>query len=180
MNVTNTQWNNTICVPKRIIQYQNIGYKWLPSGWFTVAMEYVNHAFRSPHTPPGPWEGEKFAHLVETFHAEDFAHGNLQDANILCKGDTVMLVNWGGKVGGATYLTLDLIPELLKAGHSGASKLQKMMICRCWERFWTNFNCVSIIVHYWLVVVLRNLYCMPASYFFPQCTVTSYQVRVRG
>ncbi|KAI9438221.1 hypothetical protein H4582DRAFT_2076825 [Lactarius indigo] len=73
-----------------------LGYERLPGGWFAVAME-------------------ELVNLVESFHAENLVHGDLRDANIICRGDSMMLIDfdWGGKVGEASYPTLALNPELL-------------------------------------------------------------------
>jgi hypothetical protein len=108
-----------------------LGYERLPGGWFAVAMEYVTGSIPITH-PDLPtyhrdrWT-EELLRLVRTFHAENFVHGNLRDANILCKDATVMLVDfdWGGKVGEATYPTLDLIPELLDGRTSNGLKITK-------------------------------------------------------
>lgn len=40
-------------------------------------------------------------HLVESFYVEGLVHGDLWDANIICKGDSVTVIefDWGGKDG---------------------------------------------------------------------------------
>jgi hypothetical protein len=107
------------------------GYERLPGGWFAVAMEYIKDSISITHSDHltrhrDRWT-EELTRLVRTFHAEDFIHGDLRDANILCKGDTVMLIDfdWGGKVGEATYPTLDLIPELLEGRTSNRLTITK-------------------------------------------------------
>ena len=108
-----------------------LGYEQLPGGWFAVAMEYVEGSISITHSDlltrhRDRWT-EELTHLVKRFHAEDFVHGDLRDANILCKDDTVMLIDfdWGGRVGEATYPTLDLIPELLEGRTSNGLKITK-------------------------------------------------------
>jgi hypothetical protein len=108
-----------------------LGYERLPGGWFAVAMEYVKDSVSITHSDlrtrhRDRWT-EELMRLVRTFHAENFVHGDLRDANILCKDATVMLVDfdWGGKVGEATYPTLDLIPELLEGRTSDGLKITK-------------------------------------------------------
>jgi hypothetical protein len=108
-----------------------LGYERLPGGWIAVAMEYVEGNTAITHSGlrtryRDRWT-EELIHLVKTFHAKDFVHGDLRDANILCKDDTVMLVDfdWGGKVGEATYPTLNLISELLEGRTSDGLKITK-------------------------------------------------------
>jgi len=108
-----------------------LGYERLPGGWFAVAMEYVK-----PGTPitrsnlltsnRDLWIKE-LGRLVDNFHANNFVHGDLRDANIICKGDSVMLVDfdWGGKVGEVSYPTLELNPELLEGRSSDDLKITK-------------------------------------------------------
>jgi hypothetical protein len=106
-----------------------LGYERLPGGWFAVAMEYIKDSILITHSDHltrhrDRWT-EELTRLVKTFHAKDFVHGDLRDANVLCKDDTVMLIDfdWGGKVGEATYPTLDLIPELLEGRTSDGLKI---------------------------------------------------------
>ncbi|KAH9083830.1 hypothetical protein EDB83DRAFT_2212602 [Lactarius deliciosus] len=96
-----------------------LGYERLPGGWFAVAMEYVwpgpsimkSNLLTSNRTH---W-AIQLRRLVHDFHANDFVHGDLRDANIICNGNSVMLVDfdWGGKVGEASFPTLNLHAELL-------------------------------------------------------------------
>ncbi|KAH9077730.1 hypothetical protein EDB83DRAFT_2671479 [Lactarius deliciosus] len=97
-----------------------LGYKRLPGGWYAVAMEYIEPGV--PIMQSGlliihrdRWIME-LRQLMNNFHAADLVHGDLRDVNILCKESSVMLVDfdWGGKVGKASYPTLDLNLELLK------------------------------------------------------------------
>ncbi|KAH9039991.1 hypothetical protein EDB84DRAFT_1559955 [Lactarius hengduanensis] len=97
-----------------------LGYERLPGGWYAVAMEYIesgvsitNSELLTSHRDH--WMME-LRQLMNNFHAADLVHGDLRDTNILCKGKSVMLVDfdWGGTVGKASYPTLDLNPELLK------------------------------------------------------------------
>lgn len=39
--------------------------------------------------------------LMQSFHEYGFVHGDLREPNILCDGETAMLIDfdWGGKVG---------------------------------------------------------------------------------
>lgn len=108
-----------------------LAYERLPGGWLAVAMEYIEDS--TSITSSGlltqhrdRWT-EELINLVKTFHAEDFVHGDLRDVNILCKNDVIMLVDfdWGGKVGEATYPTLDLIFELLGGRTSNSLKITK-------------------------------------------------------
>ena len=53
---------------------------------------------------------------MDDFHKDNLVRGDLRDANIICKGDSVMLVDfdWGGKDGEASYPTPNLNNELLQ------------------------------------------------------------------
>ncbi|KAH9034952.1 hypothetical protein EDB85DRAFT_1889473 [Lactarius pseudohatsudake] len=99
-----------------------LGYEQLPGGWYAVAMEYIESGISITNldlltSHCDHWMME-LRQLINNFHAVDLVHGDLRDTgtNILCKGKSVMLVDfdWGGKVGKVSYLTLDLNPELLK------------------------------------------------------------------
>jgi tRNA A-37 threonylcarbamoyl transferase component Bud32 len=64
--------------------------------------------------------------LVGGFHAIDLVHSDLQDANIIRKGDSVMLVDFHiGKVGEAFYPMLELNPELLEGRTSDSFDITK-------------------------------------------------------
>ncbi|KAH8990741.1 hypothetical protein EDB92DRAFT_1862947 [Lactarius akahatsu] len=91
------------------------GYERLPGGWFAVAMEYIKpdtSIMESTHRVRWKQELET---LMKSFHAENLVHGDLRDENIICRGDSVILVDfdWDGKVGEASYPTSALNPELL-------------------------------------------------------------------
>ncbi|KAH8978930.1 hypothetical protein EDB86DRAFT_2836299 [Lactarius hatsudake] len=97
-----------------------LGYERLPGGWYAVAMEYIEFGVSIPNSDllashRDRWMTE-LRQLMNNFHAADLVHGDLRDVNILCKGESVMLVDfdWGGKVGKASFPTLNLHPELLK------------------------------------------------------------------
>ncbi|KAH9043617.1 hypothetical protein EDB84DRAFT_1266482, partial [Lactarius hengduanensis] len=66
------------------------------------------------------WKQE-LKNLMKSFHAENLVHGDLQDENIICRGNSVMLVDfdWGDKVGEASYPTLAL-NLVLGRRHPGA------------------------------------------------------------
>ncbi|KAH9077692.1 hypothetical protein EDB83DRAFT_2548709 [Lactarius deliciosus] len=92
-----------------------LGYERLPGGWFGVAMEYVKpDTSITESTHRVRWKQE-LENLMESFYAKNLVHGDLRDVNIICRGDSVMLLDfdWGGKVGEASYPTLALNPELL-------------------------------------------------------------------
>ncbi|KAH8981904.1 hypothetical protein EDB86DRAFT_2973436 [Lactarius hatsudake] len=92
-----------------------LGYERLPGGWFGVAMEYVKpDTSITESTHRVRWKQE-LENLMESFHTKNLVHGDLRDVNIICRGDSVMLLDfdWGGKVGEASYLTLALNAELL-------------------------------------------------------------------
>jgi len=85
-----------------------------------VAMEYIESGV--PITHPNllaahrdHWMAE-LQDLMDSFHEKDFVHGDLRDANIICKNDSVMLIDfdWGGKEGEVSYPTSNLNAELLE------------------------------------------------------------------
>ncbi|KAH9000546.1 hypothetical protein EDB86DRAFT_518108 [Lactarius hatsudake] len=89
-----------------------LGYERFPGGWFGVAMEYVEpdtSIMKSTHRVR--WKQE-LENLMKSFHAENLVHGDLRDTNIICRGDSVILVDfdWGGKVGEAvlSYIGTEL------------------------------------------------------------------------
>jgi hypothetical protein len=97
---------------------QILAFERLPGGWYAVAMEYIEPGFsivRSPllHAHQDRW-AEELKCLVYNMHSKGLVHGDLRDANILCKGDSVMLVDfdWGGKDGEVFYPTGNLNDEL--------------------------------------------------------------------
>ena len=64
---------------------------------------------------------------MTNFHAKNLVHGDLRDENLICKGDSVMLIDfdWGGEVGEASYPPLDLSPELLEDRASDDLRITK-------------------------------------------------------
>ncbi|KIM72228.1 hypothetical protein PILCRDRAFT_99398 [Piloderma croceum F 1598] len=86
---------------------------------------------KSGHAPPiltfeqlpGGW----FAGIMGSFHEKDLVHSDLWDANIICKNDSVMLIdfNWGGKEGEVSYPTSNLNAELLQGRVSGDLRIMK-------------------------------------------------------
>ena len=64
---------------------------------------------------------------MDSFHEKDLVHGDLRDANIICKNDSVMLIDfdWGGKEGDVSYPTLNLNAELLQGRVSGDLRITK-------------------------------------------------------
>ncbi|KAH9167048.1 hypothetical protein EDB89DRAFT_2127435 [Lactarius sanguifluus] len=97
-----------------------LGYERLPGGWFAVAMEYVKPDTSITESTHGVRWKQELVNLMGSFHAKNLVHGDLQDDNIICRGDSVILVDfdWGGKVGEASYPTLALNPELLDGRES--------------------------------------------------------------
>ena len=110
-----------------------LAYERLPGGWFAVAMEWIKPGmsviqcdsdFLKRHRDR--WKKE-LEHLVSDFHAIDLVHGNLRDVNVICKGETIILIDfdWGGKVGEASYPTLDLNHELVDGRRSEDLEIRK-------------------------------------------------------
>lgn len=108
-----------------------LGYERLPGGWFAVAMEYVEPGTAITKSDLLTSNRDRWAkeleHLVSGFHAKNLVHGDLRDANIICKGDSLMLIDfdWGGRVGEASYPTLELNPELLEDRASDDLRITK-------------------------------------------------------
>lgn len=108
-----------------------LGFERLPGGWFAVAMEYVKPATKIIESKLLAsnrlrWI-EELTRLVDGFHAKNLVHGDLRDENIVCKGDTVMLIDfdWGGEVGQAAYPGANLNPELLEGRMSVDRRISK-------------------------------------------------------
>ena len=108
-----------------------LGYERLPGGWFAVAMEYIEPGITitksNLRTSNKVRWIKELARLVTNFHAKNLVHGDLRDENIICKGDSVMLVDfdWGGEVGEASYPRLGLSPELLEDRASSDLRITK-------------------------------------------------------
>jgi hypothetical protein len=99
---------------------QILAFEQLPGGWFAVAMEYIESCDPITDSSLLPahqncWMTE-LQDLMDSFHENDFVHDDLWDANIICKNDSVMLIDfdWGGKEGEASYPMWNLNDELLK------------------------------------------------------------------
>jgi hypothetical protein len=108
-----------------------LAFERLPGGWWAVAMEFIEHCIPITHLSLLPthcdrWIAELHG-LMDAFHKQDFVHGDLQDANIICSGDSMMLIDfdWGGKDGEAVYPTLNLNDELLLGRVSKDLKITK-------------------------------------------------------
>ncbi|KAH9167059.1 hypothetical protein EDB89DRAFT_1910268 [Lactarius sanguifluus] len=100
---------------KRVMHRRSLVTERLPGGWFAVAMEYVKPDTSITESTHGVRWKQELVNLMESFHAKNLVHGDLRDVNIICRGDSVMLVDfdWGGKVGEVSYPTLALNAELL-------------------------------------------------------------------
>ena len=95
-----------------------LAFERLPGGWYAVAMEYIESGVSITRSPLLPTHRNRWAEelkcLVDKIHSKGLVHGDLRDANILCKGDSLMLVDfdWGGKDGEVFYPTGNLNHEL--------------------------------------------------------------------
>jgi len=85
-----------------------------------VVMEYTESSIPIAHSSllavhRVHWIAE-LQDLMDFFHEKDLVHSDLRDANIICKDDSVMLIDfdWGGKEGEVSYHTLNLNAELLE------------------------------------------------------------------
>jgi serine/threonine protein kinase len=108
---------------------QIFGFERLPGGWYAIAMEYIESGLPITHSPAahrGRWTKE-LEDVVAKFHSEGLVHGDLRDANILCKGDLMTIIDfdWGGKDGEAFYPIANLNPELLEGRTSSSSRITK-------------------------------------------------------
>jgi serine/threonine protein kinase len=108
-----------------------LAFERLPGGWFAVAMEYIESGVPITHSSLLPahrdrWMAE-LRGLMHSFHEKGFVHGDLRDANIICKNDSVMLIDfdWGGKEGEVFYPTSNLNDELLQGRVSGDLRITK-------------------------------------------------------
>jgi len=77
----------------------------LPGGWDGVLWRWNLLSLASPitHSDLLPahrnrWIAE-LQQLMDNFHKKGLVHGDLRDANIICKGDSMILIDfdWGGK-----------------------------------------------------------------------------------
>lgn len=97
-----------------------LAFERLPGGWFAVAMEFLENALHIPFAKNATlcqvdWT-KQLRNLVSAFHDKDLVHGDLRDANIICDGDSVMLIDfdWAGKEGQVSYPVFNLNPDLLQ------------------------------------------------------------------
>ncbi|KAI5992722.1 hypothetical protein EDD15DRAFT_2368000 [Pisolithus albus] len=108
-----------------------LAFERLPGGWYAVAMEYIKHGVPINLSPQLATHGERWEkellELMDKFHSEGVVHGDLRDANILCKDDSVKLVDfdWGGTEGTVSYPTGNLNKELLAGRVSTDLKITK-------------------------------------------------------
>ena len=65
--------------------------------------------------------------LVGSFHTEGLVHGDLRDANIICKGNSVTLIDFdrGGKDGQVSFPTVCLNDELKEGRLPGNLRITK-------------------------------------------------------
>ncbi|KAI6026740.1 hypothetical protein BKA83DRAFT_4247357 [Pisolithus microcarpus] len=97
-----------------------LAFERLPGGWYAVAMEYIESGVSINRSPQLATHGERWEkelwELMDRFHSEGLVHGDLRDANILCKEDSVKLIDfdWGGTNGTVSYPTGNLSKELLE------------------------------------------------------------------
>lgn len=108
---------------------QIFAFERLPGGWYAIAMEYIDSGLPITHATAahqGCWTKE-LEDVVARFHSEGLVHGDLRDANILCKGDLMMIIDfdWGGKEGEAFYPTANLNQELLEGRISDNFRITK-------------------------------------------------------
>lgn len=110
---------------------QVLAFERLPGGWYAVAMEYVKSAVSITQSTQFAAHGDRWANelceLMDKFHSEGLVHGDLRDANILCKDDSVMLIDfdWGGTDGTVSYPTADLNKVLLEGRVSNDLRITK-------------------------------------------------------
>ncbi|KAF8224895.1 hypothetical protein L208DRAFT_1380904 [Tricholoma matsutake] len=87
-----------------------LAFERLPGGWYAVAMEYIESGIPITHSTlllahRDRWT-EELQRLMDCFHVEGLVHGDLRAANILCKEDSMRLIDfdWGGKDGRCSIL----------------------------------------------------------------------------
>ncbi|KAI5994697.1 hypothetical protein EDD15DRAFT_2165643 [Pisolithus albus] len=108
-----------------------LAFERLSGGWYAVAMEYIEHGVPINWSPQLATHGERWEkelwELMDKFHSEDVVHGDLRDANILCKDDSVKLIDfdWGGTDGTVSYPTGNLNKELLEGRVSTDLRITK-------------------------------------------------------
>ncbi|KAF8343363.1 hypothetical protein F5887DRAFT_1283597 [Amanita rubescens] len=112
---------------------QILAFERLPGGWYGIAMEWIESGVPITHSEStlsaahlDRWKKE-LQDLVEKFHLAGLVHGDLRDANILCKEESMWLIDfdWGGKDGELFYPTANLNPELLDGRVSNDLRITK-------------------------------------------------------
>jgi hypothetical protein len=108
-----------------------LAFEQLSGGWCAVAMEYIESGL--PITHPSlllahrdRWAAE-LQRLMDDFHNKDYVHGDLRAENIICKGESMMLVDfdWGSKDREVFYPRWNLDDELLQGRTSNNLKIRK-------------------------------------------------------
>jgi hypothetical protein len=96
-----------------------LAFERLPGGWCAVAMRYVDSGVPIAQSPllsthRQRWK-DQLQTLMNNFHGQDLVHGDPRVPNIVCEGESVLLLDfdWGGRVGEARYPTWNLNDELL-------------------------------------------------------------------
>jgi len=108
-----------------------LGFESLPGGWCAIAMEFVASAVPITKSTQVAIHCERWAKelldLVQALHKIGFVHGDLRDANIICVGDIMMLIDfdWAGREGNAEYPHLRLNSALLNGRVSKDLKITK-------------------------------------------------------
>ena len=108
-----------------------LAFERLPGGWYAVAMEFIESGLPITASPQlsthRDHRAKELQHLMDNFHLKGFVHGDLRDANILCKEKSVMLLDfdWGGKDGEVFYPTWNLNNELQEGRVSNDLRITK-------------------------------------------------------
>ncbi|KAI6006868.1 hypothetical protein EDD15DRAFT_2394136 [Pisolithus albus] len=119
---------------------QILAFERLPGGWYAVAMEYIESGVSINQSTQLVAHEDRWANelrqLMDKFHSEGLVHGDLRDANMLFKEDSVMLINfdWGGIDGEVSYATGNLNNELLEGRVSSDLKITQEDDKRILER----------------------------------------------
>ncbi|KAK2459963.1 hypothetical protein APHAL10511_007969 [Amanita phalloides] len=105
-----------------------LGFERIAGGWSVIAMEYIHPAVHPSESTDLTRLCDQWAdlrELVRSFHGEGWVHGDLRRPNMICNGETVMLLDWGGKIGEARYPTALLCDELRNGRHNTDAKITK-------------------------------------------------------
>ncbi|KDR69821.1 hypothetical protein GALMADRAFT_76982 [Galerina marginata CBS 339.88] len=108
-----------------------LAFEQLPGGWKAVAMGYIPSGTIITKSSGLDTHRDRWTHellqLVNDFHVEGLVHGDLRDANIICNGHDMMLLDfdWGGQDGQVFYPTPNLNSELLEGRSSNDLKITK-------------------------------------------------------